>query len=268
MKIFVYANCQGQAFKTFLPQLKDGLAIRHVENWLALSGEIPVDSFLSDLREADVLIYQPIGEQHGFLSTSDKVDSLIGAVRPDCQLISFPYIYNDGLWPMLEEGGKVLNGSVVDPLLEAGAGEEEIFAAYDEDRLDFRFAERLENTVRILADREAETDVRVADFISNQFRRQELFLTQNHPTTPTIVEMINQVAPRLWDAPRVLDAAEFDPNIVGLPGRIPVDRYAHRELGLTYQAEPDEGAEHYFRNLLRMHMANWAADRAAVDAAA
>jgi hypothetical protein len=177
-------------------------------------------------------------------------------------------LYNDGLWPLLEEGGRVLNGAVIDPLLDAGADEQEIMAAYNEDRLDFRFAERLKNSLGILGDREVETDVRIVDFISANFRERELFLTQNHPTTPVIVETVNQVSKRLWDAPRILDSADFDANVVGLPGRIPVGRHAINDLGLTYQTQPDDGADDYFRNLLRLHVANWKAERAAAAAIA
>jgi hypothetical protein len=255
MKIFVYANCQGTAFKTFLPMIEAQVQVRHIENYRVLSGEVAVETFARDVEEADVIIYQPIGEQYGALSTA--ANGLLSIARAGCQLLSFPYLYNDALWPCIENDGTIINGSVIEDLLSAGASEDDVCAAYRNDELNFHFERRLENTLALLREREQETDVSICDFVIEHYQTNELFFTQNHPSTVLFLETIGQIAAKIWDRPTQLNANDFTPNYVNLPGRVPMSRFSIRDLRLTYQTEPDDGADEYFVELLKIHSRAW-----------
>ncbi len=259
MNIFVYANCQGQAFSTFWQKSLPDVQIRHVENWLALSGEKPVETFMNDVRNADVFIYQPISAQHGFLSTDPEVDGILGATRSGCRHLSFPYLYNDALWPCFLDGPLVSNGAVIDPMLEQGATLDDVLRAYDRGAIDFRYQARLANTLEMLAARELETDVRVAKFIEDGFQSHEYFFTQNHPSTAVFLHVLSQLHERVWERPAQFDDASFDRNIVGLPGRYPVSASAIENLALEYPAGPDDGSDLFYKDLLAKHVDNWLA---------
>ena len=259
MKVFVYANCQGKAFETFLPMIDDRLVVRHVENYRALSGEVKLASFADDLARADVLIYQPIGEAHGELSTAAP-DGILSRIRQGCDTASFPYLYNDGIWPCIYHSDHIENGEVIDPLLEQGATEDDIVAAYAQGDIDFRLRERYEASLKLLQSREVETDVRVADYLNDRLTTQEMLLTCNHPTTAFFGEAVRQITKKLG-LKCDLDFEAMGRNVVDLPGRAPLPTISIREFGMKICPDPSEEADKYFADLLRQHSRYWHAQR-------
>jgi len=264
MKIFIYSNCQGAGVEAFLPLLTNReFTFRRVENYRVINGEISVDTFLDDLKTSDLLIYQPVGSNHGFLSTTPGEDNIRSAVRQGAQAISVPYVYNDALWPCFVEGESVRNGEAIDVLLEAGATDEDVQQAYDRGEMDFRFAERMALSLDTLRQREADTDVKMHAMVAEQLLSTELLFTQNHPSSVIFREMTSQICRLLWgDTFQTRDIGLVDNNLAALPGRYPLDRYSIEQLGVTFQAAPDEGADHFYRAILKTHCANWRASQA------
>ena len=59
---------------------------------------------------------------------------------------------------------------------------DEILSLYDEDKIDFYFEERMNICMRSLREKEKDCDIKVTDFILNNFKDKRLFITQNHLT--------------------------------------------------------------------------------------
>lgn len=56
----------------------------------------PHEEIFSRLKECDILIFQPLGDSHGKLSRK----SIINARRAGAVSVSFPYIFNSGMYSL------------------------------------------------------------------------------------------------------------------------------------------------------------------------
>ena len=176
----IYANCQGGALNVFL-QKSDEFSSRYqtkiIENYslIANGSALPVNS----LRRADLFIYQPVAAKHGIYAS----DNLKKYLPPKCLTISFPYVYNDALWPLFEEGTKIKGKEVIVSLIEQGFSLKKIVELFRAGQIDFQFERRFRESIAILRAKEAVTSVKTADFIIENLGIMKLFLTQNHQTS-------------------------------------------------------------------------------------
>ena len=257
MRVVIYANCQGIGVKTIIPLLTRNISEDHIsnfENYKIISGEDSYDNLIRAAGQAEVFIYQPLGASQGKFSTVAGEDNVMSRVHPDARKISFPYIYNNGLWPLYHEG-TVQNAAPIDALFAAGANAYEIIEAYDAGEIFFNIEERVAQSPEVLAGREAETDVKVADFLRTHIRSRELMLTQNHPTTETFIHAIDQMLTIMLEgryARPDLDLASLGNNYAALPGRYPIDERCVEEGGITYTRGPEEGAKVYYLSLIHI----------------
>jgi hypothetical protein len=68
----------------------------------------------------------------------------------------------------------------------------DIMTLFDNNLLDFNFEERWTFSLNILKDSEKITDIKISDFIENNYKNIELFYTNNHPTNYIFLEIVNQ----------------------------------------------------------------------------
>ena len=110
MKILYYSNCQYVGIHYFLQQtIQAPIEIYHLENYTLIKEQkpIPVDR----ISEADIFIYQPIDKQHGIYSTESTVkNNIMSYLKPNCKIISFPYIYNCALWCLVPPANIIYRG--------------------------------------------------------------------------------------------------------------------------------------------------------------
>ena len=221
MICIIYSNCQGRGVRRFLEKqdnFRADYSIHVINNYTAIAEnkELPTEL----LKKADLFIYQPIHAKHGIYS-SDKVLSLLSE---KCKCISFPYIYNDALWPIFEKKGRYVGGNSVICLMKENKSLKYIIDTFMKLEIDFDFTGRFSYSNSILKKKEQVTTVKVADFIKQNFRSRRLFLTCNHPTSYVFAYCVNQILARLgYD---LLENAENLPeNIANLPGFWPVSPY-------------------------------------------
>jgi len=78
--------------------------VDYIENWILLKQTNKnLSKYLNKLKKCDILIYQPLKEKHGKLSTETE-NRLRTILKQNCKLISFPYIYNSAFWPFFHSG--------------------------------------------------------------------------------------------------------------------------------------------------------------------
>ena len=208
----IYANCQGRALGTFLmksDRFRDSYQLHYLDNYKMIEeGSIlPVDL----LKKAKVFIYQPIRSNHGLYST----DNLKGYLQPSCKTISFPYIYNDALWPLLEEGDKIKGEEIIVRMIKGGMNIKKIVGLFCAGKIDFEFDKRFQRSLAILKKKEEITDVKVSEYILKNLGKIKLFLTQNHQTSNLYVYCVNQVL-----------------SILGIPSLNPLSNFHHNEAKL------------------------------------
>ena len=81
------------------------------------------------LQMADLFVYQPISLKHGVFTTEidpatgkHVPESVLTYLRPTCVRISFPYMYNNAFWPLVNRPYKTaVNTESIPRLLSPAA---------------------------------------------------------------------------------------------------------------------------------------------------
>ncbi len=227
----IYANCQGCGIELFLNKhdlYRDTFVTHRLENHILISQQAPIPTDL--FRKASLLIYQPVGEIHGRYYTNH----LKSYLPEHCQSISFPYIYNNALWPLYEEGESIIGEQIISELFESGLSLQSVVDLFCGERIDFQFERRFQNTFSILKQKEQETDIKVCDFIVNHIKNAKLFLMQCHPTSIIFIHCVNQILERLGFT-SLSETLPYHPNEANLPDCWPTSPYEKKFYGYTYQ---------------------------------
>lgn len=195
---------------------------------MADKSDLPVEL----LRMTDLFIYQPVAARHGIYAT----DNLKKYLPPRCVQISFPYLYNDALWPLFEEGEEIKGKEAIVYLIESGLSLKEIADKFCTGQIDFQFERRFRETIAILRSKEAITDIKVADFIVSRLATERLFLTQNHQTSSLYIHCVNQML-TLLNLPNLTFSDRIHPNEAGLPDCWPQSPYEIKFYRQQYLCE-------------------------------
>ena len=264
MNVVIYANCQGIGIKKFihaLTRFDENISVKNFENYRIINGEEPIEPLHSAARNADFFIYQPLGPSQGMYSTQEGMENVRSSVRPGCEFISFPYIYNNGLWPLFHEI-TAQNAAPVVSILQGGGSVQDVIAAYDAGEMFFNIRERIKLSLDILRVREAGLDIKVGDFFEANYNDNELLLVQSHPSSIMFLQATQDICKIMFGASfRAEDSSAImrDNNYAGLPGRYPVDKYCIEEGNLNYLTGPDDGAQYYYHELIRQIANEWSA---------
>jgi len=186
---------------------------------------------MDQLSKVDLFIYQPVQEKHGIYST-DRILSYLP--ESCCQRISFPYFYNNALWPLFRDGKCIVNASPIIELLESGASVIEIAMQFLSLKIDFQFQKRFQTTLHILAEKEAITTIKASQYILEHYKTEKLFLTHNHPSTQLFIHCANQIL-ALLRYPLLRKEDYPHPNAAGLPGYSPMSPYEKTHYQFSYE---------------------------------
>ena len=189
MNCIIYGNCQAQYFLKILNLSQNFKKIykkiEHVINYELIEN---AEKFLpSSISNADLFIYQPLNNNHDKLSTNYILNNVL---KPNCQKISFPYIYNSAIWIFDKKGDYK---KIFEDLFKNEYSLESILTKFKNLEIDFNFKNRFQNTMNILKKRELETDIKTHDYILNNFRKKKLFISEPHPTIHVYYHCIIQI---------------------------------------------------------------------------
>tara|TARA_B100000029_G_scaffold351089_2_gene343538 strand:- start:57 stop:923 length:867 start_codon:yes stop_codon:yes gene_type:complete len=269
MKIVIYANCQGIGISYFLKKSIDILSnpMRNSSDGRNLAGfcrnsleferisHIRIDDIVFKksninynlIKNADIFIYQPLDDKHGNISTN----SILKLLKPECKKISFPYIYNNSFYPVI--GPLVIkdsyrskpcsvifnNSEIITDLIDKKYNLNEILKLYQENKINFNYQKRWDYTNNILKEKEKNCDVKIVDFIKNNFSKQRLFLLENHPTSIIFINVVNQILEKL-EIPVKINPTNYNLNDANLSGGlIPLDDSSNNFFNYEFNIEPN-----------------------------
>ena len=136
------------------------------------------DEILHKLERADVVIYQPLGEKHGSLSERN-LKRITGS---DATLVSFPYLFNSGMYSLghaplatNNEYGFIYGEEIIKRLLQEHSLED-VLDLYRKGLIDFKLKSRFNFCMSELSRRESYTDIKVTDFIRANYQSRKLLL--------------------------------------------------------------------------------------------
>ena len=271
MKLCIgFGNCQMQALKWYLERftnLSEGYEIKTYANWEMINPEKIAQIhennalFLEDVRKADIIIVQPLGDQYGCYSTNpENPDSFRQLIKPDCKVFSFPRMYNSAMFPLFHK--KQHSNMIVGRIKNVPNSFEGVLRAYDEGTLDFDLASRLMENYRIAKEKEKATDCKMADFLYSEIPKRRLFLTQDHLTTICYVELTRQMSEFLdlqMDLEKALKIADENDNYLGQADsvyerkdyRYPISDYVRKALNLTWAPSESEETKNFYKSILK-----------------
>ncbi len=230
-KCLIYANCQGGGVAYFLnksPFFQADYQVEYLINYSLLSEQkaLPIEQ----LEQADLFIYQPVNQEHGVYCN----DHVMTYLKDSCVRISFPYMYNNALWPFYHNSKKIVNGEPITNLLDAGASVVEVALKFLSLQIDFHFQDRFQNTLHILKEKESTTTLKVVPYILENYQSEKLFLTHNHPASALFIHCANQILSYLQYP--LLDKRDYPhPNEASLPGYYSMTPYEVAHYQLAYR---------------------------------
>lgn len=255
-KICALTNCQGndifQAMRT-LPIVQEQFTFKMFANY----ADNDMNAVIAGVKEADIILYQPLPLADIQKMLHHHADGPIPATRatysPEYLLtfkkaeaitISIPYIYCNWLWSVYTYHSTLHDGNVIKNLLTKHSPEK-ILHMYRNNEINFELKARMEASIEILKDKEKNTDVKVVEYILENYKHKRLFYICNHITKHIAIHCANQVL-----------------QFIGIPEVIPentnigehndkryskIDRYAKTELGLHYDDEDDNASDYCYR---------------------
>jgi len=262
MQVTIYSTCQGDGLVHYLKQLlPNGYTFYVIRNYqiVAHAGEIPINL----LNNTNIFIYQEMGNKWGIYSTCDSVENNILSHLPhNCKKIIIPYVYATWQWGiinLLERDAtanfdKINNETGTNSLysnkeiiyeLKKNYNLEQILQLYDDGLIDFKYKERMDTEISILRQKEKNSDVKVADFILENYKKNKLFTTHNHPTNLIFKHMVTQILELL----NVTQSCNEIDDSFSLPGEILYSFYDVKYHNFDFLVSIDD-------NLIKTHIVN------------
>ncbi|MBO4313599.1 MAG: hypothetical protein J5838_04830 [Desulfovibrio sp.] len=174
----LHANCQGEALLPLLenaPAFHSRFRIARYTNYTR--EHIPQDA----LKNAALFLYQRLGEEWGEISSRRLLDAL----PPGCAAICIPNLFFKGYWPTWTNRIRDIEfaDTLVESLLARGLSPMEILhlATREDGALLGDAAKIAEDSIRQEETKEQACDIACSPILREYWRKEQLFLTVNHP---------------------------------------------------------------------------------------
>ncbi|MEO0926654.1 MAG: WcbI family polysaccharide biosynthesis putative acetyltransferase [Cyanobacteria bacterium J06643_13] len=243
----IYANCQNQTIAHFLqksPAFNQKYLIRKysvaamIENGSRLAPEV--------IEQAKLFIYQPVKDTHGERASN----YLLQELPADCHTVSFPSLYFTGYFPQYCKNPALKTIRPNHPHGVIPHGDANIISLVNQGKSDREISDLLHNrnfytqeyllakveeSLAELARRESELDVRVSDFIRDNYQSHQLFYSQNHPTDILGMFVVNQILELLGFSP-IQDPLSLSRSLRGVQSNVQIPFYPSviEHLHLTF----------------------------------
>ncbi|MEM9276096.1 MAG: WcbI family polysaccharide biosynthesis putative acetyltransferase [Cyanobacteria bacterium P01_F01_bin.143] len=199
-KIVTFGNCQLGHLKKILVSLlpSSEFDISYLSNNTRTGKMKSNQDIISEIRECDILFYQPLSNSHGDLSANN----IKASVKKNCTLISIPYIFNSGAYSLCHAPfgkkhsyGFIFGQEFIIDILKSGKDLESIIDDYREGKIDFNLESRFNECLAEMKRRESNLSItiKVSEFIEQNYQNQKLFVTHSHPSNIVFRDMISQI---------------------------------------------------------------------------
>lgn len=247
-------NCYKQAIIKYLlksKKFKDNYTI-YPTPLIHLNKEGSINSTL--LKKADVYIHQDIRSNNSFgYKLSDEY--ILPKLGKACVSITIPNLVGMAGWmfPMQEDSNKKFNKRengmtygaeqfYKDNILEEAYSQklntlDDYTAFWTDYQFDSDFLEELFRTnMKKLCDREKNWDIKIADFIKENYKKIPIYIDQNHPSKYVMTEICRQLV-KLLGIDDITDDSDYESSLSFVPsGILPsVRKYFHFEFQELYE---------------------------------
>jgi len=211
--VLIHGNCQTWWVKFYLKTNKEFtdkyiiLSTPRICSKTCLQNFIELNEF-NLFNYVDLFITQQISDKNRF-ALELSTNSIISLLRPDCQIVKISNLYFSGYFPQSksceililsdliesEKGIFPFGDSNIDKFLSMGYKTEEIISMLkNEDFYTKEFLEeRAKNEIETFRKIEEPVDVKMADYIEENYKKELLFLSSNHPIAKVIMELTRRL---------------------------------------------------------------------------
>ena len=238
----IYSNCQADGLALFLPKMGFPYEITVYRNYQLILGEQNPQHLKKDCATADLFIYQPTLPQHDEFSS----DFMLSLLPDDCDTLSFAYIYNHGMFPLVEHNDEFRGSEFMSPHYWTYSLQT-VLALYDLGDIDFNLWERFLFCLTEQAKRERDCDLKLSKWMMEN-RDRRLLLAANHPTSLVFIELAEQIMKAVGRAIPFI-GGPFAENETGLPCSVPHSNYVTEEFGMGNKPDPE--AHTFYRLMLQ-----------------
>ena len=185
----IHANCQGDSLRTLLaatPAFARCFEVYKYTNYLKES--IPQQIF----DRCRVFLYQHLGERWNDLAS----DALLARLHPVACRIQIPNLLFKGYWPLWTNKSSMNYGdALLDLLVSRGYAEAETLHVYLHGRLAEKYKLNALLSENLFRERlkEKGAAIALADYIEENWRMRQLFLTPNHPGKTLLLAVADAV---------------------------------------------------------------------------
>ena len=206
-KCLIYGNCQTEYIKNRLIQNSDFSNIYSQVFTKKVHRIKPeeIPDLEAMISEVDLFIHQPVSDNYRKMP-SLGTNYLKSQLKPDCKVISFPVAYFTGYYPEMiylkslnnqPIKGDIYNYhdfNILSGFYQGKNVENIISSIFDESFYSpYYIKNNFHLTVGELAKRETSLDIKISQFITNNYKIINLFNTINHPNHPIIGYVINRI---------------------------------------------------------------------------
>lgn len=232
MRVLFYGGCHGAALRRIFERFGDGLThVDHLTNFQLIRKNLPVP--YEQFTAFDVVVFSPIRNKADYNTVHLEEYLSSKGVR----FIKFPWLQWEGYFPGMSRVSFPWYSGWWPTALEA-AGEqfptfEEFRAAvYDGSVLHQEALRHFDLTTQKLRIAEEDCDVRVVDFILENFRNRRMFLTPDHAGVELYKHVASQIAQKIGCT---LDPAFLESTVETQAGiNFPVLPAVRRALGIGF----------------------------------
>ena len=219
--VLLYGNCQivicvYEYIKYFYKNIILWKSYNLIENNQPINYDI--------LQNADIFIYQPINDSFGIYSIKDMNKYL----KENCIKIIVPFIFLNSFFPLTNKAVAVTLDGVIDKRedkyknmilnqdiiieLNKKYSREEIIELYKNDQIDFNYQKMFEENISRMKEKEKECNIKVVDFILDNYKYYQLVKNHLHPNGILIYHYVKQIFKILnLGIPKYIDNPIGDP---------------------------------------------------------
>jgi hypothetical protein len=182
-QLVLYTACTGVQIRHYLKQhrpevfneyqithvIAHGLSLRSAEPGFKLHDIVP-----AMFKIADALIYNPVDAAHEGLSHV----TILRSLKPECKTASFGGPHHGCWWLICPFFGE----EPVWAYLDQGLTPDQIWGKVQDKSFDPLFKDRFTQQMAFMKGYQHATDVRLTEFISQNYKKCKLFFTFNHPS--------------------------------------------------------------------------------------
>ncbi len=193
--VVVYGNCHTSVIRAYLENCKE-FCENYVIYPIAYIQDIIDASYFTNepaFSICDVFIHQSIQKNNRY-GEEFSSEYILKILKNDCKIISIPNVYHLPLcfFPEYVEGGEFrdkintvfFRDRIIDYYYQKGASAKEIYSKYLDSELfaEYNFKGEFEKFIYKIKTREKDWDIKVSDFIIENYKTRQLFYDPNHPT--------------------------------------------------------------------------------------